>query len=131
MDALPPPTVAAPGAALPDVPEWSTNFSADYERALWGVYKGFVGAAWRYADVRDAEFPVYGGPRQRMPSYNLINLKAGMETDRWSATLYVKNVGNTMVLTSVNALTFAGGLGTQYGPTLAPRTVGIELSAKF
>jgi hypothetical protein len=36
-----------------------------------------------------------------------------------------------MVLSAVNPLTFAGGVGTQFATTLPPRTVGIALSAKF
>jgi iron complex outermembrane receptor protein len=131
MEALPPPTVGAPGSLLPDVPEWSTNLSADYEHRLFADYRGFVGVSWRYSDTREAEFPTLGGPRQLMPSYNMIDLKAGIEKDRWGATLYVKNVGNTMVFSSVNYLTFAGGGGPQYATTLPPRTVGIALSAKF
>jgi outer membrane receptor protein involved in Fe transport len=131
MDALPPPTASAPGDLLPDVPEWATNLSADYERTLFADYRGFVGASWRYSDARESEFPVFGGERQRMPSYNMIDLRAGIEKDRWGATLYVKNVGNTMVLSSVNPLTAAGGAGPQTATTLPPRTVGIALSAKF
>jgi len=131
LDALPPPTTSAAGDLLPDVPEWSANLSADYEHALFTDHRGFLGVAWRYAEVREAEFPTLGGARQRMPSYCIANLKAGIEKGLWGVTFYVKNVGNTMALSSVSPLTFAGGAGPQYATVLAPRTVGIDLSVKF
>jgi iron complex outermembrane recepter protein len=131
LDALPSPSVGVPGDLLPDVPEWSTNFGADYERGLFADYRGFVGASWRYSDTREAEFPSVGGGRQRMPSYNMIDLRAGIDKDRWGVTLYVKNVANAMVFSAVSPLTLAGGAGTQTATTLPPRTVGIAVSAKF
>jgi outer membrane receptor protein involved in Fe transport len=66
-----------------------------------------------------------------MPSYNVVDLRTGIEKDRWGVTLYVKNVTNAMVFSTVTPLTFAGGAGTQTATTLPPRTVGIALSAKF
>lgn len=131
LDALPPPMAAAAGDLLPGVPKWSANLFADYEHVLFSSYRGFFGVAWRYSDARMADFPAYGGPRQRMPSYSIANLRTGIGKDLWSVTLYVKNIGNTMALSSVTPLTFAGGTGPQTATVLTPRTVGMDLSLKL
>ncbi len=128
---LPLPAIAAAGRPLPDVPKWATSLSADYMHALSAGLSGFAGIAWRYSDARSQEFPNNPGPSPQMPAYNIVNLKAGIETDRWSVTLYMKNVGNAMVLSSVNPLTGAGTVGPLTATVLPPRTVGVSVSAKY
>jgi len=131
LDPLPPPTVAAAGRALPDVPKWSTSLSADYTRALSSAYSWFAGISWRYADARPQEFPGSAGPQPLMPAYHMLNLKAGIESDRWSVTLYAKNLGNTLALSSVSPVTGGSNAEAVTATVLPPRTVGLTLAAKY
>lgn len=108
---LPPPTAAPSGSALPDVPPWSTGLDVRYL-------------------ARYAEF-LFSGPRQHMPSYNMVDLRTGLESEHWSLSVYAKNLGNTIAFSSVSPLTAAGGAGPQYATVLTPRTVGIDLAANF
>jgi outer membrane receptor protein involved in Fe transport len=130
VQALPPPAIGAAGALLPNVPMWASAASAGYERPLFGDYSGFVGASWRFSGARFSDFTDFG-PRQQMPSYNMLDLRAGIETQGWTLTFYAKNVGNTIAFSSVDPTTFAGGLGPQTAPVFTPRTIGIELAANF
>jgi iron complex outermembrane receptor protein len=118
------------GAFLPDVPQWSGAVSADYERPLFGDCSGFMGTNWRYSGSRYSDFTATG-PRQHMPSYNIVDLRAGIGTRKWTATLYVKNVGDKIAFSTVQANTLAGGLGPQYATVFHPRTFGVDLSVKF
>jgi outer membrane receptor protein involved in Fe transport len=66
-----------------------------------------------------------------MPSYSIVDLRAGVETHHWSVALYVKNVGDVIAFSSVAPLTSAGNLGPQEAAVFRPRTIGLTLSAKF
>lgn len=127
---LPPPTAAPSGSVLPDVPPWSTALGVRYLHPLFGDYSGVVEGNCRYADARYAEF-LFSGPRQHMPSYNMVDLRTGLESEHWSLSVYAKNLGNTIAFSSVSPLTAAGGAGPQYATVLTPRTVGIDLAANF
>jgi iron complex outermembrane recepter protein len=118
------------GALLPNVPKWSSSASAEYEHPLFGDHSGFVGANWRYSGSRLSEFTALGA-RQEMPSYNIVDLRTGVETRNWSVTLYVKNVGGVIAFSSIALLTSAGNFGSQYATVFQPRTIGLALSAKF
>ncbi len=130
-DSLPPPTVAAAGRALPDVPRWSTSVSADYEHGLLSGYEWFGGVNWRYVDARPQEFP--SGPEYQplMPAYHMVNLKAGIESNRWTVTAYVKNVGNTMAMSTVTPISGGTNASAVTATVLPPRTVGVTLSVKY
>jgi outer membrane receptor protein involved in Fe transport len=130
-DALPLPTVAAPGRALPDIPKWSSSFGADYEHGLVAGYQWFAGINWRYVDARNQEFPNGPVSQPLMPAYHMVNLKAGVEGDRWTANLYVKNVGNTMAFSTVTPVSGGSNPGAVTATVLPPRTVGVTLSVKY
>ncbi len=118
------------GALLPDVPQWSGALSVNYERPLFGDCSGFMGTNWRYSGSRYSDFTAIG-PRQHMPSYNIVDLRAGVGTHKWALTLYAKNVVDKIAISTVQANTSAGGLGPQYATVFQPRTLGVDLSMKF
>jgi len=118
------------GALLPDVPQWSGALSVNYERPLFGDCSGFMGTNWRYSGSRYSDFTAIG-PRQHIPSYNIVDLRAGVGIHKWALTLYVKNVGDKIAISTVQANTSAGGLGPQYATVFQPRTLGVDLSMKF
>lgn len=118
------------GDRLPAVPLWATSANARYERPLAGQYSTFAGVNWQFSGKRFAQFEAVG-PRQLMPSFDLVDLQAGIETQRWSLALYVKNVGNKFAISYLQDETLTGGLGAQSATIYTPRTVGATLSAKF
>lgn len=118
------------GDRLPAVSKWQLSASAAYERPLGGEYSGFVGGNWRYAGSRYSDF-VAGSPRQLMPWYEIVDLRIGIETDHWSATLYAKNVTNELAILSLQPETLAGGTGPQEATVYTPRTIGLSLTATF
>jgi outer membrane receptor protein involved in Fe transport len=127
------------GDQLPVTPMWQMSASGNYEWPLWGDISGLAGINWRYTGNRYAEFePAGQTPRQQMPSYQLVDLRAGIETDRWTLTAFVKNVGNVIAVTYLANETTAGllvspvgGSGPQSASVTTPRTIGVEFTANF
>jgi len=118
------------GALLPDVPQWSDAVGVNYERPILGDCSGFIGTNWRYSGSRYSDFTAIG-PRQHMPSYNIVDLRTGVGAHKWTIILYVKNVGDKIAVSTVQADTSAGGLGPQYATVFQPRTLGVDLSMRF
>jgi len=61
--------------------------------------------------------------------YTIVNLSAGLEWERWSATLYVHNVGDENANTSFDRE--RGGRARLGFRTNKPRTVGVVVRANF
>ncbi len=107
------------GKRLPRSPEWTLNFVGQYERPLTTDYDAFVRVEWSYrsetfsdiealASVTEPlDIPGFGNsvsgvgytilyPRDdfpfRVPSFDVVNLRAGVNTDRFSITAYVENL---------------------------------------
>jgi outer membrane receptor for Fe3+-dicitrate len=118
------------GDRLPAAPLWGTSASADYERVLYGDYSGFAGVNWRFTGTRYADFSA-AGPRQMLPSYNIVDARAGVETHRWSVALYVKNIGNRLAINYIQPETGAGGAGPQSAWVYTPRTLGVTVTGKW
>jgi outer membrane receptor protein involved in Fe transport len=118
------------GDRLPAVPLWSGSVNADYSRALSGRYTGFAGLSWRFTGSRYAEFEA-SGVRQKMPSFSIVDLRAGIEAKQWEVELYVKNVGNEIAINYLRDETLAGGSGPQSAIIYAPRTFGATLGVKL
>jgi outer membrane receptor protein involved in Fe transport len=124
------------GDRLPYAPKWSTSLDGDYTWHAFNDFDAFAGATWSYIGSRFNDFSATAGatgfvsnPRPELPSYNTVNLRAGLESGRWTFELYCKNVADTRGLTYyVNAGTpnFGGAVGY-----VQPRTLGATVTARF
>src|SRR5215469_5256216 len=128
-------TSAAPDAGgndgdqLPYVPKLSTSLDGAYTWRAFSDYNAFAGAAFNYIGSRFNDFSTTAGatglqpnPRPELPSYNTVNLRAGLDSGRWTFELYGKNVGNTRgIAYYVNAGTPNFGGAVNY---VVPRTLG-------
>jgi iron complex outermembrane recepter protein len=128
------------GDALPYAPKWSTSLDGSYTWHATGDFDGFAGATWSYVGSRISDFAasttVVNGavafvpnPREALPSYNTVNLRAGLENARWSFELYVKNLGDTRGITS-----YANAGTPNFGGSIAliqPRTIGATATVRF
>jgi outer membrane receptor protein involved in Fe transport len=124
------------GDRLPYVPKWSTSLDGAYTWRAFGNYNAFAGATWSYLGSRFNDFSAtYGAtgftanPRPELPSYNTVNLRAGLENGRWTFELYGKNVGDTRGITY-----YTNSATPNYGGAVAyaqPRTIGVLVTARF
>ena len=133
LTSQPPPAAAAQqhakdGDELPFVPKWSGALDAEYRWALTNEMNAFVGGTWAYTGSRKSDF---GDPdRLELGSYDTVDLRAGVDYDRWRIQVVAKNVGNSEGLSSLSGLgaTLSGGRAATF---IQPRTIGVDLSAKF
>lgn len=124
------------GDPLPFVPKWSTSLDGAYTWRAFSDYNAFAGATWSYLGSRFNDFAATAtaagfapDPRPELPSYNTVNLRAGLENDRWTFELYGKNLGDT------RGIAYYGNSGTpNYGGSVnyvMPRTIGATATVRF
>jgi iron complex outermembrane recepter protein len=124
------------GDPLPYAPKWSDSLDAIYTWKAFADYNAFAGATWSYIGSRVDDFAataaVVGGaivfepnPRVGLGGYNTLDLRTGLQDERWTFELYVKN------LTDNRGLTFYSNTGTpNFGGSIAieqPRTIGVTI----
>jgi outer membrane receptor protein involved in Fe transport len=124
------------GDRLPYVPKWSTSLDGAYTWRAFSDYNAFAGATWSYLGSRFNDFTATQGaagflanPRPELPSYNTVNLRAGLENGRWTFELYCKNVGDTRGISY-----YVASSTPNYGGAVnyvLPRTVGGLVTARF
>jgi iron complex outermembrane receptor protein len=116
-----------PGTAIQDVPHWTSSASIAYRHSLTDQLALTARADNTYVGSRtDETFSV-----NTLPSYDMTNVRAGVEGDRWSAILFVNNISDKRALLSditqdaINLPTFNRIAVSQ------PRTAGIDLNYRF
>jgi outer membrane receptor protein involved in Fe transport len=127
----------ASGDPLPNSPEWASTFDVNYEWTVFGDTGAYVGGAWRYVGEQSNGFPgtggfLYGAQMIDLPSYNVSDLRGGLEFERFEVELFAKNIGDE------RAVTDFGGFGATLpdapngsATLIRPRTIGVSLSTRF
>ena len=119
------------GDQLPYVPKFTNTLSLDYRAPVGADTEIFAGVDWAYVGARYSNFaatPVYT-IHQRLPAYHSVNLRGGVDFERFQIDAFVTNVGNARGL--YQYLSGAGANGTGSGIVQQPRTFGLRLSTKF
>jgi outer membrane receptor protein involved in Fe transport len=70
--------------------------------------------------------------KQEIPAYALMTARIGLETDKWSVTLFGNNLTNTRAILTINNTSF-GWLdpAVTRASTNQPRTIGVNVDRKF
>ncbi len=118
------------GDSAPFVPKWTMSGSIDYTHQLSDSLEGFVFLSYQGNDVRNTRFNPALAANSRLPAYDIINARVGVNADRWSLELFVENLGNSRGLTNRNFYPFSLTAMTQM-EVVTPRTIGVDLSVKF
>ncbi len=117
-----------PGTKLLNVPKYTAAAALNYE---WPVASGYNGSL-RISDslVGPVEDQAYY--RQTLPSYSLVDLRAGLTGGSWSAYLVATNHTDKRAALTINNTTFAWQQPTiTRVSTNQPRTVGIDVQYRF
>jgi iron complex outermembrane recepter protein len=117
------------GDRLPLSPHVSGTVGADYEQPLGSDITGFGGVEWHYNGSRLSPFE-FGDPRQTLPSYSLVDLRAGLRFKGYTVSFYLKNIGDVRAINTVSTETL-GGISALQASILTPRTIGVTLGAMF
>ena len=135
-----PATGGLSGDELPYAPKWSNSLDAAYTWHAFGDYRAFTGATWSYIGSRFADFAAtttvgangvvfVPNPRADLGGYNTLNLRLGLQNERWRFELYAKNLADSRGLTfytNTGTPNNGGGIVVQQ-----PRTIGATLDLHF
>jgi iron complex outermembrane recepter protein len=116
-----------PGTPIQEVPRWTASASIAYRHALTDRLTFTARADNTYVGSRTDETYAIN----TLPSYDLTNVRTGVERDNWSAVLFVNNLAdkrallNDITQDAVNLPTYNRIAVSQ------PRTVGIDLNYRF
>jgi outer membrane receptor protein involved in Fe transport len=127
------------GDRLPFTPPYSISVNADYTWDFGGQAEAFVGASLRSLSKQtadfDGDFRAANGRQRQVPSYEVIDLRAGVEFGRFGIEAFVRNLTDAEGRTSVGTLTASGLPSSPNGAletgVIRPRTIGLALSAKY
>ncbi|MGH6951821.1 MAG: TonB-dependent receptor, partial [Vitreimonas sp.] len=92
------------GDPLPYAPDWASTLDVTYEWTMFGNATAHAGGAWRYVGEQSNGFPgiaalTDGALQVELPSYNLLDLRAGVDFERFSVELFAKNVTDERAVT--------------------------------
>jgi outer membrane receptor protein involved in Fe transport len=115
------------GERLLDVPQWTADSSITY-RVPVGTDRNFVMRVNNsyVGSIQDITFV-----RNTLPAYDLVTLRLGLESDRWSAYLFSDNLTNKKALLSDTGALSANIPILNRIATNQPRTVGVDLNYRF
>ncbi len=134
LDSDVPASGAVEGDKLQSVPELSWSASIDYRWPLFDQYSGMVRADYQYVGSSYSNFANSSPNTTKIPSYNLLNLRAGIETEKWYVHLFVRNATDEVATLVFGPDFFGPGFGVPESAQLyrnRPRTVGIEAALRF
>ena len=122
------------GDPLPSVPEHSFTLALDYRQQLasndWAILYHLDG---KYASDAQSQFNDtinFGRDFFEIDSYSVVNASVTLDAQKWSASLFVRNLTNEQNLSAGNTAAAAGGVH-QYYFSLRPRTIGLSLNYVF
>lgn len=126
------PKVALKGTRLPISPEWKGSLSVEYhfEREVFGA-KPFARFDFQFQDesvnslegIQSIEFD---NPVRKQGSYNLLDLRVGLEADAWGASLFINNVTDEYAEQFFNDRWAQTRLSVN-----RPRTIGVNFRRYF
>lgn len=121
--------IDASGKPMIASPKWTLGGNIEYRHPLFSDYEGFIRGEWNYRSkilssfyaLRYTTFPFVA------PGYHNVNLRVGVENEKYSATVFVENLFDANYYNNAYEKAFYSGV--QVDPSF--RRVGINLSAKF
>ncbi|HEY1751072.1 MAG TPA: TonB-dependent receptor [Caulobacteraceae bacterium] len=124
-------TPGSSGDPMPFVPHWQATGQAEYEHPLTDRFTGYGQLDFSYHGGSFTAFEpgtALSGPDYdtAIPAYWLVDLKAGVRWDKYDASIFVRNVGNTYAWVGANP-----GVGGDFVYTAPPRTIGVQFSAHY
>jgi len=119
-----------PGDRVNQVPDWTGNASVTYTRMLGAGVKSTLNVSYAYVGESLSANNNPTSPRVR-PSYQLVDARFAFSRDGYELALFAKNLANEHANLADNRSIAAELPGRPRIVTNQPRTVGIELRARF
>lgn len=121
------PNRAFKGDRLPYVPSFQGNLDLEYTAPIHGDLYGTLAADFNYRGSTNTQANTASPFNVRLASYTLINLRASVSSDLWTATLFLRNASNKRA--QIDAI--SSNQDPLARITVRPRTVGVSLTRHF
>ncbi len=120
------PTLGVTGDRIPNVPDFQFSAQLDYTHPVVGDCLASLGADVTYRGAVNAYFA--SNPFDLpLPSYTLLNLRAGVIYGEWTVTAFVHNAGNERAqVSAINSTQDPYAL-----LTVQPRTIGLTVTRRL
>lgn len=128
--------VGKSGDRLPASSRFSSNLNVQQDFPIADSLTGYVGANWSFVGARQSAFSSTAAlaadspePRFELPSYNLFDLRAGLNyATNWHLNVFLRNVANKAGVVFADNRNGTSITSARY---LQPRTVGMFVSRDF
>jgi len=116
----PTPTIDLGGEPFPATPKWQLDADAEYDYPLAGDWTGFVGVGSTYQSTSQGTFGDI--PSLQLPSYGLLDLRIGANSQNWHVELWGRNITDRNYLVhafrSTDTITRTTGFPATFGITI-------------
>lgn len=127
------------GDQLPYTPKYSVSLNGDYRWSLGTQATAFAGASLRFlsnqAGTFDPNYKSAFGHNVRIASYQVVDLRAGIDFGKFTVEAYAKNLNDATGRTFNNVLKANGSFNYPNGAlgtgVIRPRIVGLALTAAY
>ncbi|MEQ8264614.1 TonB-dependent receptor [Pseudohaliea sp.] len=105
------------GQTIPNSPEWTVSADAEYSFPLSSGLDAFVRGEYIYRDSLRSTVAalIQEGFPWEVPSYDIFNLRFGIQHENYSVTAYVENLFDDTYFTNAYQKAFSGGLHIEPG----------------
>jgi iron complex outermembrane receptor protein len=115
------------GQKLLDVPDLTANTAVIYSIPVSATYNFNARATYSYVGpMQDITYE-----RNNLAGYSLVSMRAGLGTEKFSATLFVDNLANKMAILTNNTAQTVNIPSVNRWVTTQPRTIGIDLQVRY
>jgi iron complex outermembrane receptor protein len=102
---------------MPNAPRWTAGADAQYTFPVGSTWEGFARLEWYYRDETYSDLTALARRDEGFPfvvsSYDHTNLRAGLQSDRWSIVAYVENLFDEKYFTNAYEKAFVSGMALQ------------------
>jgi len=120
------------GDRLPYVPKLQGSLTAEYKTPVFGDFNATIGGAVNHTSARYSDYS--NRFAKKLPEYTTFDLRAGIDDERFSLSLFAKNIGDkrAFLVVSQQGLAPSNTSGAFYGAAvIQPRTIGAEAAFRF
>jgi iron complex outermembrane receptor protein len=105
------------GLTIPNSPEWTISADAEYSFALTGDLNAIIRGEYFFRDeLRSTTAAlIQEGFPWEVPSFDVVNLRVGIEHEKYTITAYVENLFDDTYFTNAYQKAFSGGLHIEPG----------------
>jgi outer membrane receptor protein involved in Fe transport len=115
------------GDPLPSNPKWSGSLSLDYRAPVSGKWQAVAGATAKFVGSRHSALrSSVLNPDYILPSYSLLDLRAGLESDKVDIGLFVRNLTDKRAQLSATTSAGINEIVVQ-----RPRTIGASVTFRY